>query len=189
METSLKISRNSGYIQIDYVHGLPNSMSRSFSHIWFSTKKEAREFIKRLIEIELLVKEMVEKDNLPFDYRLVIINHLQAIDSISSGLDIRSNMSSEDLAERFVYGYNKRYEDAKKMCQDTLDFVESEGKAKSYMADWRRYDRHNELINEFILPVDKINSDDFEIDHIKNISEAMDRIAELLDERKLLRDK
>ena len=188
METSFKVSKKTKYIQIDYVTGLDYVPSHYHKYVWCLSKKDARAFIQRVIEIETHIKQILLKDSLPYDYRLIMYLHLNAIENISCGLDVRSNMSSHELADRFVYGYDHRYKEAYTFCKDTLDHVETTGKFDSYMKDWRRHDKHNELVREYNLPFKKLELEDFHVDHLKNMGEALDMLNKLIDERKKLRD-
>lgn len=187
METSFKVSKKTKYIQIDYVTGLDYVPSHYHNYVWCLSKKDARAFIERVIEIETHIKQILVKDGLPYDYRLIMYLHLNAIENISCGLDIRSDMSSADLADRFVYGYDHRYKEAYTFCKDTLDHVETTGKFDSYMKDWRRHDKHNDLVREYNLPLKRLELEDFHVDHLKNMGEALDMLNKLIDERKKLR--
>ena len=188
METSFKVSKKTKYFQIDYVTGLDYVPSHYHKYVWSLNKKHARAFIERVIEIETHIKQILVKDGLPYDYRLIMYLHLNAIENISCGLDIRSDMSSADLADRFVYGYDHRYKEAYTFCKDTLDHVETTGKFDSYMKDWRRHDKHNDLVREFNLPLKRLEIEDFHVDHLKNMSEALDMLHKLIDEQKELVD-
>jgi len=188
METSFKVSKKTKYIQIDYVTGLDYVPSHYHKYVWCLSVPKARAFIKRVQEIERQIKEILVKDSLPYDYRLIMYLHLNAIENISCGLDIRSDMSSHELADRFVYGYDHRYKEAHTFCKDTLDHVESTGKFDSYMKDWRRHDKHNQLVREYNLPFKKLELEDFHVDHLKNMGEALDMLNKLIDERKKIRD-
>ena len=184
METSFKVSKKTKYIQIDYVTGLDYVPSHYHKYVWCLNKKDARAFIERVIEIETNIKQILVKDGLPYDYRLIMCLHLNAIENISCGLDIRSDMSSADLADRFVYGYDHRYKEAYTFCKDTLDHVETTGKFDGYMKDWRRHDKHNDLVREFNLSLKRLELEDFHVDHLKNMGEALDVMHKLIDERK-----
>lgn len=184
METSFKVSKKTKYFQIDYVTGLDNVPSHYHKYVWCLSKKDARAFIQRVIEIETNIKQILVKDGLPYDYRLIMCLHLNAIENISCGLDIRSKMSNLELADRFVYGYDHRYKEAYTFCKDTLDHVETTGKFDSYMKDWKRHDKHNELVREFNLPLKRLELEDFHVDHVKNMGEALDMLHKLIDEQK-----
>lgn len=174
-ETYLKASKKGNYIQIDYVTNIeiPSTYNK---YVWCINVKMARLFINKVKEIETHVKQILIKECFNYDFRLIMTLHLNAIESISSGIDIRSNMSSEDLANRFVYGYDKRYKEAFKICNETIDYVDKIGKFHSYMKDWRRYEKHNNLVNEFKLPCKKLNIQDFLVDELKSIENSLDNI-------------
>jgi len=182
IETSFKVSKKTKCIQIDYVTGLDYVPSHYHKYVWCLSKKDARAFIQRVIEIETHIKQILVKDGLPYDYRLIMYLHLNAIENISCGLDIRSNMSSHELADRFVYGYDHRYKEAYAFCKDTLDHVETTGKFDSYMKDWKRHDKHNDLVREFNLPFKRLELEDFRVDELKNMSEALEAMHKLIDE-------
>ena len=185
METSFKVSRKlSKYIQIDYVTGLDYTSIQYHKYVWCLNKQIARTFIQRVKEIESHVKEILAKDRLSYDYRLIMSLFLEVIDNIATGLDIRSKMTSLELAERFVFSYDVKYKDAHKFCEDTLAHVETKGKLSSYMQDWRRYDRHNELVKEFKLPFKELCRDDFRNDEFKNMEQSLEVMHKLIDENK-----
>jgi hypothetical protein len=181
METSFKVSRKLGkYIQIDYVTGLSYLPNQYHKYVWCLNKTNARAFIKLMVEIEAHVKELLAKDNMTYDFRLIMCLYLQAIENIATGLDIRSDMGSLELANRFVFGYDVKYKEAHKFCQDTLGYVEATGKYGSYMREWKRYDKHNELVKEFNLPLKQLVLEDFRVNELKNIEHSLDEILKIL---------
>ena len=182
-DTYFKVSRKlNKYIQIDYVAGLEYVPINYHKYEWFLNKKSAREFIQRFKEIEYHVKEIVDDRKLGLDYRLIMYKFLNAIGGISTGLDVRSNLSNIELAERFVSSYEKSFKDAFAFCKDTLEYVDSEGKFESYMKNWKRYDKHNELVREYYLPLKSLNLEDFQVDHLKNALEAVEALNKRIDE-------
>lgn len=188
METKFKAKKATRYFQIDYVSGLINKPNHYADYVWCISKNEAREFVRRAGEIESNIKKILNDKQLEYDFRLIMCLCLPVIESISSGFDIRKDVSSPDLAEGFVKGYQTRYEKAYEFCEQTLDHVEKIGKFDSYMKDWRRYDRHNDLVREFNLPLKKLELEDFGFDEIKSMEDALDSFHKLFDERKTLRE-
>lgn len=181
METSFKVSRQlNKYIQIDYVTDLGYMPVQYHKYVWCLNKQNARTFIQRVREIETHIKEILAKDKMSYDYRLIMCLFLNAIDNIATGLDIRSKMTSLELAERFVFTYDVKYKEAHKFCEETLTYVETEGKFTSYMKDWRRYDRHNELVKEFRLPFKQLELKDFGNDELKNIEHNLDKMLKII---------
>lgn len=184
MDTSFKVSRKLGkYIQLDYITGLDYVPIGYHKYAWCVDKKSARAFIECFRGIETHVKEIIDDKKLGFDYRLVMYKFLNAIDGISTGFDIRSDLSSFELAERFVSSYEHSFKEAFVFCKDTLEHVNAEGKFDSYMKDWRRHDKHNELVREYNLPFKSLNTEDFQVDYLKNLEKAVEAMHKLLDER------
>jgi hypothetical protein len=181
-ETSFKVSKKTKYIQIDYVTELDYVPSHYHKYVWCLSVPKARTFVKRVQEIEANIIKLLATQELSYDYRLIMYLHLNAIENISCGFDIRSDMSSLELAERFVGGYDHKYKEAYTFCKDTLDHVETTGKFDSYMKDWRRHDKHNDLVREFNLPFKKLELEDFRVDELKNMSEALEAMHKLIDE-------
>lgn len=186
METSFKVSKKGKYIQVDYISNELVVPSHYDKYVWSLNKEHAKTFIQRIREVENHIKEILVNDKLSYDYRLIMYLHLNAIDNISSGLDIRSKMSSVELAERFVSGYDHKYKEAYTFCKDTLEYKEMRGELYSYMTDWRRHDKHNDFVREFKLPFKKLTMEDFKVNELDNMSEALDVLNKLIDERKRL---
>lgn len=182
--TSLKVSKKGKYVQIDYISGLSYTPINYWGYIWALNVNHAREFIKLFRDIESNIKEIIQRDNLPFDYRLIMLMFIKQIDSISDGLSIWSNKTSEDLSIAFVHNYADKYEKANEFCKETLEYVESEGKRSSYMKNWKRYDKYNELVREFFLPYKPLELKDFDVDEIKSMSKTIDYLNDLIDEVK-----
>jgi hypothetical protein len=180
METSFKVSRKLKYIQIDYVTGLGYLPVQYHKYVWCLDKALARAFIKRVVEIEGHVKDLLAKDNMTYDFRLIMCLFLPAINNIATGLDIRSKIDSLELAERFVFSYDVKYKDAHKFCQETLEHVETTGKYDSYMKDWRRHDKHNDLVKEFNLPFKQLTLEDFRVNELKNIEHSLDKMLKIV---------
>lgn len=188
METSFKASKKSNYFQIDYISGLTDMAVQYHMYVWCLSKAHSRDFIQRVKEIETHVKEKLTNDGLSYDFRLIMHLYLNVIENISCGLDIRSTMTSHELAERFVSGYHRKYLEAQTFCKDTLEYVESVGKKDSYMKDWRRYDKHNDLVREFRLPMKKLELSDFHVDHLDNMAKSLDMLNNFINERKALKN-
>lgn len=181
METSFKVSRQlKKYIQIDYVTNLGYMPVHYDKYVWCLDKQNARAFIQRVREIETHIKDILTKNQMSYDYRLIMSLFLKAIDNIATGLDVRSKMTSLELAERFVFSYDVKFKEAYKFCFETLTYVEVEGKFSGYMKDWRRYDRHNELVKEFRLPFKQLELKDFGKDELKNIEHKLDEMLKII---------
>ena len=184
METSFKISKKGKYIQIDYISNLELKSFKSFDYIWSISIKDAKEFLRLAREIETKIKTELVSKNLNYDYRLIMVRYLKVIDGISTGFDIRSKMTTDELAENFVWWYDKKYTEEYNYCKEVMDYYEAEGKNNSYMSNWRKYDEFNDKIKEFNLPFKSLTRDSFKEDELRNMSDALDMLHKLIDERK-----
>lgn len=181
METSFKVSKKGKYFEIDYVTGLTYTPNNYRTNEWSLSKQDAKSFIQYMIDIEKHVTNSLKERELSYDFRLVILMHLQTIGSISSGLDVRSNKTTSELADIFVDNYDRKYNDAFSVCSDTLKFVEVHGKFSSYYHHYTRYDRYNELVTEFKLPFRKITLEDFRQNPLVEIEYLLDELKERLE--------
>lgn len=178
--TSFKVSKKGKYFQIDYISNLPYLPINYWGYIWSLNKSQARKFIEIVRDVEKFSQEIIKRDSLKIDYRLLVLMHLKAIDSISTGIDIRSGKSNLELAEDFVWSYNKKYNEAQLECLETREYFEKDGKSSSYMKNWRKYDKYNELIREFYFDLAPIGMNDFEDDELKNMEVSLDKMLELI---------
>lgn len=179
METTFKISKAKEYIVIEYVTGLKVPMS-TWTNFLASTAKDARKTIKWIRDMEEGVKKNLVENGFKLDYKLIILKHLTAIDSIASGIDIRSKMSVEELSDRFVYGYKQKYDQAVKTVEETFEIFNEVKGTTSYSKDWRRYEKYNDLVAEFHLDFPKIGMDDFGKDELKEMSRLANEMLEIL---------
>ena len=179
METTFKISKAKEYIVIEYVTGLKVPMS-TWNNFLASTAKDARNTIKWIRDMEEGVKKNLAENGINFDYRLIILKYLTAIDSIASGIDIRSKMSVEELSDRFVYGYKQKYDQVIAECEEIFNkFNEVKGNS-SYLENWRDYDKFNSLVREYLLDYPQIKNSDFENDEFRNMSRLANEMLEIL---------
>lgn len=184
METSFKISKKSKYFQIDYVSGLDYVPFTNGKYIWATRKEQAREFIKRVKEIETFLIKLISDNHVPYDYRLIIHRYLEAIDSISTGLDIRSNMTSEQLAENFYFWYDKKYKEAYNTCKDIHSKYEVSGRFNTYLSNWREYDSYNQMVKEYLLPFELLNESKFKISELAQMGKLLDKMLKTVKKNK-----
>lgn len=188
MTTTFKVKRYKEYFDIQYVTGLKVPMSVSDNFL-ASNKQEARKTIEMIRKMEKWILIFLAEKELYFDYRLIVLRYLTAIDSIASGLDIRSKMSTKDLAERFVISYKLDYDEALKEINGTLEYFNQVKNDSTYLRDWRRYDNYNELIRKYMLDYPTIKSDDFKNDELTNMSRlASEALDSLIAYRKNLKN-
>jgi hypothetical protein len=181
METTFKISRKLvKYIQIEYVSNLPKKPWFCEDHIWFSTAKEGRKFVDMVRKLEVGIKKEIKENNYGFDFRLVIHKYLKVIDSISSGLDVRSKLSIDVLSEGFTSGYNNQRNEAIKYCDETFIHIKENYETIRYEHNWKDFDKVNVLIDEFLLDYEKISDKSFKTNTLDELNKMSGEILELL---------
>lgn len=189
METKFKISRYKEYIDIKYVTPIKLHMSATDS-VFVSSAKEGRKLIQMIRDLENRIRTILNEREIDLDYRLIIVKHFRAIDSIASGIDIRSHMSIEELAERFVDGYKFKYDQVITECEDIFDEFNKVKGNSSYGKNWRVYDKFNDLVGEYKLDYPLIKSSDFEDDELRNMSKlASEALDALIKKRKKQNEK
>lgn len=179
METKFKISRVKKYIDIKYVSGINLPLSAS-DNVFVSSAKEGRKLIQMIRDLENRIRTIFSEREIDLDYRLIIVKYLRAIDSISSGFDIRSGMSIDELSERFVDGYKFNYDQVIAECEEIFDTFNKVKGNSSYLDNWRVYDKFNSLVRDYNLDYPQIKNDDFDNDELKNMSKLADEMLELL---------
>ena len=184
METSFKIKKSGKFIDIQYITGIKIPMS-TYDNVLVSSAKEGRKLINFIRNFEDGVRKCLVKEGIDLDYRLIIVKHLGAVDSISSGFDIRSKMSIEELSERFVFGFKRIYDTMLDDVEETFKLFNEVKNNSSYTKNWKRYDKYNEYVRDYDLDYPKISMDDFNNDELKNISRlASEALVLLIKERK-----
>jgi len=121
---NFKASKQGKYIQIDYLGYKPaNSMinNRTHGHMWFLNGTDARKFMTKVLELEVEFGNELIKLGLSHNPNKIIRFYLNVIDSISSGLDIRSDMSNQEIAKSFVSGFNNSYNEKLRYCQSIIE--------------------------------------------------------------------
>lgn len=179
METSFKIKKSGRYIDIKYITGIKIPMN-IYDNILVSSAEDGRRLIKFIREFEDGVKKCLVKENISLDYRVIIAKHLLAIDSIASGLDIRSKMTIEELSERFVFSFKRIYDTMLDEVEETFKFFNKVKNDSSYMQNWKQYDKYNEYVKEYCLDYPNISTDDFKDDELKNMAKLSHDMLELL---------
>jgi hypothetical protein len=179
METTFKISRINQYIDIKYVTPIKLPMMTN-DNIFVNSAKEGRKFIQLVRDLENRIRTLLNEKEIDLDYRLIIVKHFRAIDSIASGFDVRSHMSIDELSERFVDGYKLKYDQVIAECEDIFDKFNEVKDNTSYMQNFREYDKFNQMVDEYKLDYPQINSDDFGKDELKNMSRLANEMLEIL---------
>ena len=181
MSTVYTKTNTEKYVEVRYS---PDIKNLSFKHVYNSTQPclseaDADNLISKLKELEASISLELVNRNLPFKAQLIILTYLNVIDSICSGLDIRSKLSNEELTDIFIRGYQKKYDEALAFCNKTVAMYENGGKNESYTKHWRDYDKHNELVEEFQFDLKTFGDSDFHI-NLEKIKNQAEELLELL---------
>lgn len=188
METSFKVKKYKQYFDIQYVTGLKLPYMTEDSFLG-SDKQGTRKTINLIRKMEEGIKKVLVSEGLDFDYKFIILKHLNAIDSIASGIDIRSKMSVEELSDRFVWSFKRKYDEVLAEVQGTFDYFNDVKTKSTYLTDWRRYDNYNSLVKSYMLDFPIITSEDFVKDELTNMSRlATEALDELIAYRKNLKN-
>jgi hypothetical protein len=173
--TKFSVSKKGKYFELKYFNS---------KDIWCSTRNSVETLIVTILQYEELFKELIKKYNFDFSEKDVIDQYFEVLDSIASGLDIRSKMPPEELAYRFIISYNDKLNDAKIFCLETLKFIDESSEKDTYNKDYKRYDKCNDLNTKFKFGLPMITMDSFKINPFKMMGEALDLLNELIKKRK-----
>ena len=181
MSTTYTKKEEGKYIKVTYI---PDIENLSFNHKYKSEQlclsdADADNLISKTKELETSIASEIVKRSLPFKSQLIILTYLNIIDSICSGLDVRSKMTNEELTDLFVNGYQKRYDEALAFCNKTIAMYEESGKNESFTKHWRDYEKHNELVEEYQFDLRKFKDSDFKI-NLDTIRKQAEDLLELL---------
>ena len=192
MKTTFDREIKGEYIYLTYnpkIEGLSSSLDYNATQL-FTKEEDINKFVDTVLKLELLIDRELVKNKYSYNRRLIILTYMNAIESISSGLDVRSKLSLSEIAERFVSGYNDKYKEALAFCSETLEHVQKVNDDETYTKDWKRYDKHNDLVKEYKLNHKLIKDEDFKINLAylaKVTSEALDFFNKMIDESKGLK--
>lgn len=184
METTFKVKKSGKYIDIQYITGIKLPMSVYYNCL-VSTVKEARHLIDFIRKMENGIKENLAEKGLDLDYRLIVIKHLQAIDAIASGIEIRSKLSVKELSERFVSGFKIKMDEILTECNSTFKIFNEIKDTTHYYENGRLYDKFNEYVRDYNLPFERIKLEDFGKNILDSMIQKSDEMLQfLINERK-----
>lgn len=164
------------YIDVTYNHGLELKCHKlKFNASQYCINEtHASDFIKRAENIEAEINKILTDKKSSYNVNLIMLTFMQAIESISSGIDVRSKISDAELALRFYDGYNVKHKEASLFCEKIREMYESGEKNEGYSKHWRDYNQYNELIDEYHLDFKKLGLDDFKISFTSMSAKADD---------------
>lgn len=181
LETTLTKEQNGKYVNVTYNHNLDKV---SFNLKYNATQcclseTDADTFIERTKQIEAIVEQNNVSQGSIYKTPLIILKYLPVIESISSGIDVRSKMSDESVAKMVFDSYVKKYSEAQTFCNETINMFESTGKKEGYGKRYKDYDKHNELVSEFQLGLRTFKMDDFDTG-FHTMNKSLDEILQML---------
>lgn len=180
---NIKVSKVGKYYNVKYLSNLPYVPISSYDSMLHLNRLSAETFIVAIHSFKNEIEKQLIKYEFEYKVDALIICYLQSIDSYASGIDIRSKMKIEEVAERFVLGYHDKYTKAINFCNETLKYI-ADNQDTSYMQNWKRYDEHNMYRRNYYLTVDEINMDSFKKNELKTIGELLDKMRDIIDEAK-----
>lgn len=183
METKFTKKDSGKYIEVTYnsTTALKSYRLKYNTSLPCSNNEEADIYIKRAENIEKEILKVIADKKSSFDVNLIMITYMQVIESISSGLDVRSKLSDEELAIRFYDGYETRHNEAVAFCKRIRDMYEGGEHKETYTKHYKDYDKYNELIDEYHLDFKKLGDSDFTI-NLETLSKKTSDLLEMLKE-------
>lgn len=140
-----KVTKSGKYFDVAYI-GYISDISEfkfpCFNNIWFETADKARNYINYINDLE---KEIDKIDKI-HDTKKIIRFYLTIIDSILSGIDVRSDYSITKVAQLLVTYFTKRYQNSLKICEDIRQGV-IDNKINRFSMAVEKYNNMNELFN------------------------------------------
>lgn len=143
----------------------------------------ARRLIKSVNDLEIKAQELISANSWNFTKEAVVAYWFASLDSISTGIDIRSNTNFNELSVRFINAYADKYFENKKFCEETHEFVNNAGEKDSYLSDWKRYDKCNELNKKFNFGFPSISNHSFKYDELDKMLELTGTMLDILNKR------
>jgi hypothetical protein len=142
------VNKRGEYYNLEYIgFENPNIVFKihKSNNLYFNTKKQVLDFISYVIKLEKELDALNSKHNT----QKLIRFYLRQIESISSGLDIRSKWTIKEFAEVIVNWFDTRYDEAVVFCQDTITWtIENDC---NILTDWRRFEKHDRFVKIFEL--------------------------------------
>ena len=166
METSFKKSQADKYVNVEYITNIPNLpyQLKDRTNQWCITDEDADKFISTVRKLEGLMSHELSEQKLNHNVSLIILTYINAIENISSGMDVRSKLPLDVLAKRFVESYVTKYDEAVKFCTETKRHAIEHSEDETYPQNWRRYDKHNEYVKVYMLDENlSITDSDFKV--------------------------
>lgn len=182
METKFTKKPTEKYIEVTYVTNVENLCHRLKYNATQpeSTEERADNYIAKVHAIEPLVEAENAKRGSICKPELIMLTYLPMINSIASGIDVRSKMSNQEIAEVIVDSYYNRYNNAIGFCKQIMEMYDGGERKEGYTKHWKDYDKYNELIEEYQLEqFNKLTDDSFDIS-LSSLSKQADAFLKTL---------
>lgn len=146
------------YINVSYNGALELSSDESYedhlyitNSVWTSNKiVDAKKLSNYIIDVERTVlKRLQFLKNDSVYHKRIIVEYLKLIDSIASGLDVRSKWSTEELAERLVNWYVEKIDKIETKYNELL--IQMQLTPMTYMDNWREFDNYHRDVDTYEL--------------------------------------
>ena len=185
METKSTKTPTDKYIEVTYITGIEKPCMRLRFNATQpeSTEEGADNYIAKVHAIEPLVEAENDKRGSICKPELIMLTYLPMINSIASGIDVRSKKSNQEIAEVIVDSYYNRYNNAINFCKQIMEMYDAGARKEGYGKHWRDYDKYNELIEEYQLEqFNKLTMDSFEI-NLSSLAKKADALLQALIEK------
>ena len=139
----------------------------------------ARRLIKSVHDLEAMADKYITEKALAFTKEDVVAYWFASLDSISTGIDMRSNTKFAEIGDKFITRYHELYNENKQFCLDIHTFIETSDETESYLKDWKRYDKCNQLNYKFKFGFPQITMESFKRDELKNMLQLTGEILDI----------
>lgn len=179
MEKNFEIKKRGKYIECSYLRYTPSNSAITLynpNNIWHSNRSECEKFMKLLIDIEPIIDKILKEKGLSHDAKKIILFRIKTLDAISIGLDIRSSMSIEEIADMLVFWFNKKFVELKAKGEKILSGIKAN--PVGYYSNWREFDTYNTDNQIYELGLESLE-EYFTKDPLLSMSESLDEVLEL----------
>lgn len=150
------VNKRGEYYNLMYLGFEPRHVGfnyKCWNNLYFNTREELEDFIAYVKTLEPLIRNLTD-----FNPKHIIRMYLRLIESICSGLDVRSKWSQETLAKNLVNFFTKRCSEAVNYNEEVLRLINTHD--IHYYKQWRKFEEFNDNIVMFELDFKEIPPDD-----------------------------
>lgn len=177
-----KVTKSGKYYNIQYIgYKAPNHTIdiQFYDFVYQSTREQSEHFIQYFREVKTKIEQVLERHKLEHDAGKICRIRLGFIESLASGLDVRSSWSTDEVAERLVEGYNRDYTEKRIICLYILDKAKSARKKPEYISNYVEFDKYSRYNQLYELSLPKVSEFTVTIDD--RLDQALKATSELLE--------